>query len=510
MRRLWWCVFLLAGCASAEPLSREFPEHIVTLNTSPPGAVVMMDGAVLCRETPCRRLFAPGSYALTLLMEAHDARREVLTVKSDAEVTWPLDFEGALLSVDTGEARGVSVRVDGSVVGETPLVERPLAPGEHEVVLESPCWERIALALDMVQGEEERLVFSPGPLRSPLRVLVEGESGEEVVSEVWVDGELLGRSRDVLEVPQCARALEIRGPEGERFRAYLTQEALRGGLVHVKLRSWMKRDQMVELVHIGKVLPEIHRRACLPWESEEVQTRAGSSGWSGFVPRVGDLGRVVAAMPHCKGGEVVVLVNIRDHLVPVAASGLRGSWDEVRPTEGAVMEITHPGRVWRYLHLEECLKWPSEEMRRLAGSRSWGAFEPRRGDRGEVVWSAPHCKFAETVYVLKIGEFLVPVGEAAARAVSGGVRRRQPFRRGAKVVLVERAHAYPEIHKTECLIWNRGEWKTRVARPLPDVGTRGMVLGLARHCEHGGTVYLVETDAGVVAVSAEGIAPQLP
>ncbi len=58
-------------------------DAVVTVETQPPGAVILLDGHLHCRASPCVRFVAPGEYVVTALHE--DAK----TVRKTVKVTLP-------------------------------------------------------------------------------------------------------------------------------------------------------------------------------------------------------------------------------------------------------------------------------------------------------------------------------------------------------------------------------------------------------------------------------------
>jgi hypothetical protein len=98
--------------------------------------------------------------------------------------------------------------------------------------------------------------------------------------------------------------------------------------------------------------------------------------------------------------------------------------------------IVDPGKVYPSINqnpdapARSGLRWPSAEVKRQAGENAWGAWRPKVGDEGEIVWKTPHpAKGAGMVYILKVGTRYVPIGEKGIRFVQ---QPRSPFTVGSR------------------------------------------------------------------------------
>ena len=78
---------------------------------------------------------------------------------------------------------------------------------------------------------------------------------------------------------------------------------------------------------------------------------------------------------------------------------------------GDTVEIVDTGQLYTTINNTDCLKFPSAEMKKQAGSGAWGSYYPTAGETGTVVFIGTHCDNSATVIlVLQIGNYLVPIG----------------------------------------------------------------------------------------------------
>jgi len=75
------------------------------------------------------------------------------------------------------------------------------------------------------------------------------------------------------------------------------------------------------------------------------------------------------------------------------------------------VRVTDVGQTYSSINTIDCLGWPSEEMKKAAGSASWGGFHPQNGDVGVAIARSMHCFQPDvTVVIVRIGDHYVPLG----------------------------------------------------------------------------------------------------
>jgi len=140
-------------------------KYIVDFRSTPPGAVVMVDGKLLCQDNSkgCSRTVTGGSHRVTMHKENHVKRTESVKVSKDTTVTWALEPDSGLLTV-TAAPPGPgpsSVSRPGSAVERKPmsLVDFEAASLNEQVILVQ---ERMsALRRSSIGKMEELLVAHP-------------------------------------------------------------------------------------------------------------------------------------------------------------------------------------------------------------------------------------------------------------------------------------------------------------------------------------------------------------
>ncbi len=125
--------YLLMGKPPAAPA-----QGTLVVHTNPSGVAVFVDG-VEHGATPARVMLAPGSHILEL--RGSGVPRVIpLSVNAGAEVSQYLEFAEAPATGELAiqsDPPGAKVLVDGTPRGVAPITIASLAPGNHEVVLQS-------------------------------------------------------------------------------------------------------------------------------------------------------------------------------------------------------------------------------------------------------------------------------------------------------------------------------------------------------------------------------------
>ena len=219
--QLPWAARLSAPRRAAEdrPLGGGTPEFqpdlgettLVELRSKPGGAVVFLNGKLLCQDTSkgCSKMLPRGAQKIRMEMERHLPREEEVVVKEDLRLEWALEPNAGKISVESTPP-GLKVQLDGREVGVTPLLGLEVEPGRHQVKLADDCHEEAGQELTVGRGEEKRVTLAPAPRRAAVRVIPEDERGNVVRAEVWVDRERAGEAPGTITVSVCARQLEVR------------------------------------------------------------------------------------------------------------------------------------------------------------------------------------------------------------------------------------------------------------------------------------------------------------
>ena len=221
-------------------------EIITEFLSTPPGAVVIVDGSLACEATPCSRKFAEGAHEVSMQKKRYLGHTEQVVFAKGSDVAWELEPTFGQLAVNSDPA-GIQVLIDGEKVGKTPLRDYALDPGNHEVLVTSPCHYDQGEKISIVARQKRSLEVTLEPKLGGLNVNAKDETGNDVEAELFVDGQQVGEAPGRIQISVCARRLvanaaggrgveiELQVEEGEWRN--LNLELVKGGARSASRRS---------------------------------------------------------------------------------------------------------------------------------------------------------------------------------------------------------------------------------------------------------------------------------
>ncbi|MEN9800644.1 MAG: hypothetical protein RL653_4341, partial [Pseudomonadota bacterium] len=189
---------------------------IAAFESTPPGAVVMLDGKLLCQSTPCSRPVSPGVHVLSLSREEYDEARNSITVSAtQKKFSLALPPAFATLSVKT-VPEGLGLTLDGKPLEQSEVQGRHLSPGNHELLIRDACHEATGERFNVSKGETKSVVLTAAPRMAGLKVESVDGQGNAVEGEIWAGDTKLGAIWKALKVPLCSTGLHVRTASGAR------------------------------------------------------------------------------------------------------------------------------------------------------------------------------------------------------------------------------------------------------------------------------------------------------
>jgi formylglycine-generating enzyme required for sulfatase activity/thiol-disulfide isomerase/thioredoxin len=211
--------------------------EIVQFTSDPEGAVVMVDGKLVCSQTPCSKALAAGSYSLNVQKEKYLPHEDRITIRPGMRpVSVKLTPNFGWLSV-TSEPNGLEVKLNGEKIGTTPIRRREMAPGVYQVEVADPKYvsetRRVSLNRDTHATEHFKLAAREGALQ----VSAQDERGNDVRADVFVDGEKVGRSFQVIKLMIGEHELKVSHRDNGDWTGKVTIRERQTERLRVKLAS---------------------------------------------------------------------------------------------------------------------------------------------------------------------------------------------------------------------------------------------------------------------------------
>jgi len=193
---------------------------IAEFKSSPVGAMVFLDGSVLCQSTPCSKEVAQGPHTIMMQMERYRPSTVQETLVSGSVISHSLQATFARISVSTSPS-GLNITVNGEPAGKTPIVDRELSPGLYKIALDEDCYKKDGEEQNLAEGEVRSFSFQARQRMAGLDIRAVDNRDNAIRAEVYVDGERVGATPNRFEVPMCARELKLVDSNGSHAKGRL-------------------------------------------------------------------------------------------------------------------------------------------------------------------------------------------------------------------------------------------------------------------------------------------------
>lgn len=214
----------------------------VTINSTPPGATVLVDGEPR-GTTPALVDLLQGERQLALQLPGYAPEEQALTiVAGEAQDLGTITLVPAtgILSLSSVPS-GANVSVNGEFAGQTPL-DLELAPAQdHRISVSRAGYQRRSASMRMAAGETRSETITLSALLGDVVVKVQPADAELVIN-----GRSMGRGNQTLALPAVLHRLEFRLDGYETIR-----------------RSVTPRPGLEQLVDVALMTPQEARKARL-------------------------------------------------------------------------------------------------------------------------------------------------------------------------------------------------------------------------------------------------------
>ncbi len=178
----------------------------ITVTSEPPGAEVLVDGAVT-GATPLVMELSAGERLVEVRLRGYNAWADVVSVLADQPQMLPLvelTAADGLVTLTTDPA-GAAVSVNGEYRGLTPLRLRLAPARQHDLTLTKPGYDSIRRELSVVADSSSTLTLS-----MTARMGIVAVRSDPPDAEIWVDGEQQGVTPNELTLSALSHQIEVR------------------------------------------------------------------------------------------------------------------------------------------------------------------------------------------------------------------------------------------------------------------------------------------------------------
>jgi formylglycine-generating enzyme required for sulfatase activity len=221
----------------------------VSLQTSPPGADVIVDGELI-GITPMNAEIIQGQRDLTLKLAGHKAWQEDFDIFASEDFVIPnveLEPADGLVFIQSSPS-SASVTIGGEFKGLTPL-EVSLAPEvDHEIRFFKNGYNSSKRSIRTRANEESGVSVSLDPVLANVQIISEPED-----AELYINGEPRGLANQTLELMAASQQIEVRKAG---YVPFTTEFTSRPGLDQV-IRVSLKSLEQARLEQIEPVITNV-------------------------------------------------------------------------------------------------------------------------------------------------------------------------------------------------------------------------------------------------------------
>lgn len=187
----------------------------VSVDSSPPGAWIAVDGKDVAKRTPAKLELKPGKHELTLTLPDLGSARFPVQGENGAKVTLAPTLAGALEVVPADPNVPITIGLDGRSQGYAPITIEKLAPGLHEVQFSGPGMAPWAQNIQVGVGKTVQLVArpmsAPGTGVLQVQATINDDEGASPLAgaQVFVDGASRGVTPVSLELPRGPHSVKV-------------------------------------------------------------------------------------------------------------------------------------------------------------------------------------------------------------------------------------------------------------------------------------------------------------
>jgi hypothetical protein len=187
---------------------------IVQFSSEPAGAVVLLDGTMVC-STPCSESLANGDYRIQFQKLRHDAYEERIQVTGDQSIQATLTPQFGWLTVVTTPV-GLQLKVNGKSVRKSAFIKKEMEPGPLEILTDADCYVPTGEVFTIRANEHKTIKIEPPKREAGLEIKVLDAMGYPLRAKVFADGKEVGTSPGRFAVPFCTEefSLKVEGGRG--------------------------------------------------------------------------------------------------------------------------------------------------------------------------------------------------------------------------------------------------------------------------------------------------------
>jgi len=180
----------------------------IKITSSPEGAVVRLDGRLLCDSTPCEKVVEEGKYELTFEKEMYQTKKQAVSIKKGVNVDVNLDTNFGWLEVESKYV-GIEVTLDENLIGKTPIKKSQQSIGPHTIGAKHECYNILGENIEIERGKTKIVEIDARPKMAAIDVSAKDSDGNDVEAEIFIDGMKMGTTPFNNKILMCSQEIEL-------------------------------------------------------------------------------------------------------------------------------------------------------------------------------------------------------------------------------------------------------------------------------------------------------------
>lgn len=253
---------------------------VAKFESTPAGAVVMLDGKLVCQTTPCSKAVAAGRHQVAMQKERYEQAGETTVLGKGSKVALTLAPVFGWLTVQT-VPEGLPVHINGEDAGRAPILDREVDPAGYEVVVVDPCYVREGERVAVKKGEKRAVKIAPKARMGAVQVSAEDAQGNALEAVVSVDATPVGNAPGTFKVPICVAEIVVRTADGLEWKGPLELREKETKEVRAVLSQ--PAPEIIAHVPPPEPPPPPEMMGHDRWQAGEFVLRAGAGGHLGVL-----------------------------------------------------------------------------------------------------------------------------------------------------------------------------------------------------------------------------------
>ena len=180
---------------------------IIHYTSSPEGAVVLVDGQLICSATPCSKEVAKGSHQVIFQKERYFPYQTSFDTGSQQQLNAELEPQFGILNIEAENQ--VRVLLNDEPLGRTPIRSYELDAGMYTLGIDDPCYVGQNYRFVMKPGTTEDVQYPIEMRESAISVRASDKGGNDLSAKVTLDGKDLGVTPLQEKVPLCSKQVRV-------------------------------------------------------------------------------------------------------------------------------------------------------------------------------------------------------------------------------------------------------------------------------------------------------------